>query len=176
MEQLTTAQGNRVGKLFLLVLACILFSSFSITPILAQTTSEIRQESTNPNSGFGFIAKRLGEKFRLFLFSPFPKQKEQAYERLSQVRLAELKYTIEGRDMANFEKATIRYSTSVGNWVEYINKKKLNGEKSQAVQTLNSQIPVVKELMDKFNPTTAEWRFVKEDLDYLQLYISQLAS
>jgi len=75
----------------------------------------------------------------------------------------------------NFEKATIRYSTTVGTWAEYIQKKKLNDQKQSAVETLSSHLGVVEKLMTKYDPTTAEWRFVKHDFDFLNIYISKLA-
>src|SRR3989338_1869818 len=140
----------------------------------AQAT-DVQKENTNPGDGFGFIGKRIGEKFKLFIYSPFPKAKENLYEDLVKRRLAELKYVIEKPDMANFEKATIRYSTTVGTWAEYIQKKKLNDQKQSAVETLSSHLGVVEKLMTKYDPTTAEWRFVKHDFDFLNIYISKLA-
>ena len=139
----------------------------------AQAT-DVQKENTNPGDGFGFIGKRIGEKFKLFLYSPLPKRKKDALEKLATTRLTELKYVIEQKDMANFENTTTRYSTTIGEWVEYINKKKLTDQKQHAKEVLNSHVPVIEMLMTKYDPTTAEWRFVKHDLDYLSIYISQL--
>src|SRR3989344_5399172 len=96
------------------------------TPTQAQPGLEVRQERTNPDGGFGFLAKRISEKLKLILVSPFPRQKEKAYENLINIRLAELKYVAEKPDMANFERATIRYSSTVGMWIEYIVQKRLD--------------------------------------------------
>lgn len=57
--------------------------------------------------------------------------KEGVYESLARRRLAELKYVVEKPDMASFEGATIRYSTTVGEWVEYIHKKGLIDQKKR---------------------------------------------
>lgn len=165
----------KVVKFFLLNILSVCLLLISTTVIQAQeSVIELSKEKTNPEDGFSFLAKRLGEKFKLFIYSPLPEKKEDTLKKLATTRLAELKYIIEKGDMNNFEKSTIRYSTTVGEWVEYINKKKLTGQKQHAQGVLNSHIPVVKILIEKYNPTTAEWRFVKHDLDYLNIYISQL--
>lgn len=175
MSKLTTSGGSKVKTLLFANFLVILLSSFGLTHVQAQQpTIEIRQETTNPDGGFGFLAKRLGEKVELFLSSPFPSKKEQIYEHLSQVRLAELKYVVEKNDMANFEKSTIRYSTASGEWAEYINKHNLNSKKEVARQTLTNHLPIIEDMMGKFDPTTAEWRFIKQDLDAVNIYISQL--
>lgn len=166
-----------VMKLFLLSIAAIFLLFVGVGTSAGQEQEgviEVNYETTNPSDGFGFIAKRLGEKLRVFLSSPFPKKKENIYEELATKRLAELKYVIEKPDMANFEKATIRYSTTVGMWADFINKNKLDSRKSHAAKTLSKHIPVIEGLMTKYDPTTAEWRFVKQDLDYLQIYIDKL--
>ncbi len=153
----------------------ILFLFAGASPVMSQQDStEIKSEKTNPADGFRFLGKRIKEKIKLFIVAPFPKQKESVYEDLVQVRLAELKYVVEKPDPSNFEKATIRYSTTVGQWVEYINKKNLNDQKQLAVETLSSHKPILQKLMDTYDYTTAEWRFVKHDLDYLDIYISEL--
>lgn len=145
-----------------------------ILSLVTATARVFAQQKVNPDGGFSFLSKRLGEKFELLITSPFPVEKEKVYESLTNKRLSELKYVIEKSDMANFENATIRYATSVGEWVGYINKKQLLSEKQRAADTLTSQIPVINTLMSKYDPTTAEWRFVKHDLDYINIYISQL--
>lgn len=162
-------------KFFLLSIAAIFLLIVGTNTVQGeQGVIEVRYEATNPNDGFGFISKRLGEKLKLFLYSPLPNKKAGFYEKLTTTRLAELKYVIEKGDMANFEKATIRYSTTVGMWVDFINKNKLDNRRSHAAETLSNHIPVIEQLMTKYDPTTAEWRFVKEDLDYVSIYISQV--
>lgn len=135
---------------------------------------KVTYEQVNPSDGFGYLKKRLLEKFSLFFYSYSSQRKSDYYGALANKRLAELKYVIENNRMNDFERATTRYSTTVGMWVEYINKKGLNNGKGLVAQLLSQHIPVVQNLMEKYDPTTAEWRFVKHDVDYLNIYISQL--
>ena len=146
----------------------------TISPEPAVPAIKITDEKVNPSNGFAYLQKRLGEKIKLSFLSLFAGKKENFYEEMVNRRLAELKYVIEKPDMNNFEHATTRYSTTVGYWVEYIEKKKLNDQKQPAADMLLSHIPVMEQLMAKYDPTTAEWRFIKHDLDYLNIYISKM--
>ncbi|MBI2268245.1 MAG: hypothetical protein HYU80_02215 [Candidatus Blackburnbacteria bacterium] len=167
------------GVIFFSFLFGILSFSFPYSA-LAQTDTapvaaeEVTYEKVNPDGGFAYLQKRFSEKAKLFFLSFSTERSEDYYRQLANRRLAEVKYIIDQNKMAYFEKATVRYSTAVGNWVEYINKKGLSREKEPAVQLLSQHVPVVQKLMEKYDPTTAEWRFVKHDLDYLNIYISQL--
>ena len=164
-------------KIILLPVTLLAILFCFVTPSIVnaqQKLLEVREEKVNPEDGLGFIAKRLGEKIKLIIYSPVSKKKEGLYKNIAEKRLAELKHVVDKSDMANFEKATTRYSTTIGDWSEYINKKNLTTQKQQAIDILNEQTPVIKTLMDKFDSNTAEWRFLKQDLDYANIYISQL--
>lgn len=158
---------------------CFAFLFTSRTIILAQASPEpsvmeVAYEKTNANSGFGYVTKRLGEKVKLFFLSFSAEGKESYYTELAGRRLAELKYVIEKEDKNNFEIATIRYSSTVGEWIEFILDEKLDERKEPAAGILTKHLPVVEKLMTKYDGTTAEWRFVKQDFDYLNIYISKL--
>ncbi len=131
-------------------------------------------EGVKPGDGVVFVFRRLAEKTQLMINSPFPNRKEKLYEELSSRRLAELKYIVENKQISYFENATTRYSTTVGNWVEYIKAKQLDGQEQSTIETLSFHLPVLENLMTKYDPTTAEWRFIKHDSDYVQLYINKL--
>lgn len=166
-----------VISLFLLFIS--LDTSFAQeTSNLASTTmvsaTEVLYEEVNPDGGFSFLQKRLGEKIKLFFLSFSANGKAEFYKELVNRRLAELKYVIEKEDKNNFEIATIRYSTTVGEWTEHILAKNLIDKKRGAVEVMTSHLPVVEKLMTTYDGTTAEWRFVKQDFDYLNIYISKL--
>lgn len=148
--------------------------SSSSSPSPTAVPMKVTYEKTNPNDGFSYITKRLGEKVKLILFSFSANGKESFYKELANRRLAELKYVIDNKDLNSFEIATIRYSTTVGEWTEHILAKKLDDKKKPAIEVLSTHTPVVEQLMQGFDGTTAEWRFVKQDADYIRIYISKL--
>lgn len=171
-----------ISRILIFVLFLITFFSVSAADTRAQeksasttpSTFAIPAESVNPDNGFAYMRKRATEKLSLLLYSFSPPQKTNYYIELSNKRLAELSYLVEKGDMYNFEKATTRYSSTLGTLAEYIQKKHLNDQKAKAIETLSTHEPVLEKLLHKFDATTAEWRFVKQDKDYLQIYTSQL--
>ena len=152
----------------------LLFAPVAFAADASPSAMEVPLEKINPDGGFSYLTKRLEEKVKLFLFSVSTSSKENFYKELAKRRLAELKYVIESDKKGNFEVATIRYSSTVGEWTEFILDEKLDKSQEPAVEVLTKHLPVVEKLMTKYDGTTAEWRFVKQDFDYINIYISKL--
>lgn len=168
-------------KLGTLVLSLFILSSFITLPtaLSQESTPSARQEFqlsgdyVRPGS-FQYGLARLKENIRLLILSPLVSPKADFYETLADKRLGELDGVVSERDLNNLEKSSIRYFTTVGLLTEYVNKKNLNERKSRIAEKLLKHKAVVEELMPSFNDTTAEWRFLKHDSDYISIYISQL--
>lgn len=168
----------KILSLFTLTIISFVLLFLPVTTVLAEDASpsatEVVYEKVNPNDGFSYLTKRFGEKIKLILFSVSANSKENFYKELVNRRLAELKFIIDNKDVNNFEIATIRYSTTVGEWTEHILAKKLDDKKKPAIEVLSTHTPVVEQLMQGFDGTTAEWRFVKQDADYIKIYSAKL--
>ena len=80
------------------------------TPSSGQQSITISNQSVNPNDGLNYLFKRVREKIGL-LFAFTDKNKIKIYKNLVNVRLAELKYIVENKNMAYFEQTTNRYFT-----------------------------------------------------------------
>lgn len=135
---------------------------------------EIAYEKVNPKDGGSYAVKRLKEKAMLALLSFSKQKKADYYNKLVGSRLAELKYVVEKKDMASFENTTTRYFATVGQFVNFLVSKNLTEEKIKVRQVLTSHIPLLESLRDRYDPTTAEWRFMQDDVNYVQTYINQL--
>lgn len=169
----------------IIVIIATLVLSVSLHTVSAQTqTSQIKEQdrlvtvvydSVNPKDGFKFIWKRLGEKTRLGLLAFFPEKKADYYKKVLDSRLAEMKYIVDNKDLNFIEKSSWRYSTIAGQYTEFVLKKNLIDKKKEAVDLLTEHLAVVETFQEAFDPTTAEWRLVKQDADYLKIYISQLS-
>lgn len=149
-------------------------------PVFAQEASnagqmvvEIKYEQVNPSDGVKYSFKRLSEKLKLFFLSLLPSAKTEYYETLMDRRLAELKYIIEKKQMHKFENTTIRYFTTAGLLTSEV-KNAAKEKKDKVRKLLESHLPVLEKLMTTFDSSTAEWRFVKQDIDSLQIYIEAL--
>lgn len=163
---------KKTKLLIILILVC---GTFLITPfihpsrIMASDIS-LKYESVNPNQSFGYSIKRLKEKVLLFVYSISPSKKADYYNVLTNSRLAELKYVIDKKDADDFELATKRYFTTAGQYVEYLNKKNLNDKKGIALETLKQHEPILIKLRDTFDPLSAQYRFVEDDINYIKQY------
>lgn len=172
---------NMLKKIFILIL--ILFSL--IFPISSQALEKsqsyasadlkVSYENINPSDDYRFAFKRYKEKITLWFFSFFPERKTNYYQELMDVRLAELKYVVDKKDISNIQTASQRYFTTVGEATEFlVNNKNLSSKKDSYKMQLEKHILVVDRLKDTYNDTTAEWRFIKHNLDYLKIYLSKL--
>lgn len=146
----------------------------NIAPQTVQTI-EVNYERVNPSDGFNYGLKRLKEKLLLILPFRSAKSKAGLYEQFTKNRLAELKYVVDQKDMANFENATTRYFTTVGQFVDFLTKNGTADQKSQAAKSLSTHTPVLEALRDTFEgQEKAEWRFMQDDINYVKLYTDQL--
>lgn len=134
----------------------------------------VKYQSVNPSDGSKFLIKRFQEKIKLFTLFISKTSKADYYQELVGIRLAELKYVIDNKDMARFENTTKRYYTTAGQLTEFIMKKNLVDRKEKARELFESHIPVLESLRDTFKDTTAEWRFVHDDINYLKIYTERL--
>lgn len=143
----------------------------------AQTVQiiQVNYEKVNPSDGLNYVLKRFKEKIELALLFYSKDRKADYYKKLVSSRLAELKFVVDKKDMANFENATTRYFTTVGQFADFLTKNGTIDQKSQAVKNLSSHIPVLKELRDTFEgQEKAEWRFIQDDINYVKMYTDQL--
>lgn len=160
------------GKLATTILVLIfIISSFS--SVNAQ--QDFPYEAVNPPDGISYLFKRIREKITIF-FSFSNERKINNYKKLVQVRLAELKFIIENKEIGYFEKSTQRYFTTAGQLTELLTNKNTKTRYDEVREMLSSHIPILSRLRDTYNPTTAEWRFVEDDINYIKGYINSLSS
>ena len=157
----------------LTTLFLIIFLNFSNGSVIAQ--SDIKYESVNPPDGLSYLFKRINERIIMFL-SFSDESKIQNYQKLVEVRLAELKFIIEKKDAAYFEQSTQRYFTTAGQLTDFLTSKNKKNKFEQVKNEFSSQIPVLEKLRDNFDSSTAEWRFVEDDINYIKGYTSNLSA
>ena len=145
----------------------------SPSPTPEVKTIDVPYEKVNPSGGGDYIIKRLKEKLGLF-FSFSTDSKVNFLRKQLATRLAELKYTIDKKEMSFFEKATQRYFTTAGDTTNLLKGKNKNEEFKPFSELLESHVPVLTKLRDMFQPTTAEWRFVEDDINYIRGYAKEL--
>lgn len=170
-----------IGFLFALAIFTYSFNGVSAERIASSSPSstqvltiDVPYESVNQTGGISYLLKRIGEKISMF-FAFSNERKIQNYKKLVNVRLSELKFVIENKEMAYFEKSTQRYFTTAGQLTELLISASIGSEFTPVKEELLSHIPVLTKLRDTYDPGTAEWRFVEDDINYIKGYINNLS-
>lgn len=140
----------------------------SATPLI-----EVKYAGVNPSDSYRYTLKRLQENILLKIYSFFPQKKLSYSENLLDTRLAELKYIVDKKDIANIETTSQRYAATAGNLTEDA-KNASDQMKMQIKKMLTDHLAFINNLKSSYNDTTAEWRFVENDVNSLKEYISKL--
>ncbi len=168
---------KRIGYVFLIL--------FSLFPTLIVSTAKVRAdnivpptlnyEEVNMENDFRYLIKRVKEKVTVALLSYNPQKKLSYYERLLNIRLAELKYIVDHKDIANIQVSSQRYFTTAGQLTEFLkSKNKLTSNKEKVIKLFAGHIQVIESLKTAYPNTTAEWRFLRDDANYLIDYSNLL--
>lgn len=158
---------------------CIILVASLTTLTYAQGESvgsdqtNIRYESVNPSQGYQYLMKRLKEKMNL-MFNFSTEGKIIYYKELLRVRLAELKYVVDNKSITDIETTSQRYSATAGEITNLVISYDVNNHKQEIKDLLVNHLTIIDILKGKYDDTTAEWRFVEDDSNYLKIYISKL--
>lgn len=158
----------------LILLAFIIAVVPSVTVVYAQDASEIKYESISPKNGFEYSFKRLREKITLFWLSRDPLRKANYYSELLDKRLAELKQVVDEKDIENIQTVSQRYSATAGELTNLINQKSLGEVKPSVLNKFSQHVFLLESFQKSYVFDTAQWMFIKHDIDYLKIYSSQL--
>jgi hypothetical protein len=157
-----------------LLLAIVLFVPVLLAPSIAfgqnneDPSANVKYEKVNMKDGSRYLIKRLEEKTILFFLSFNSEKKINYYEKLLNVRLAELKYIVDNKDIANIQVASQRYFTTAGELTNFLVSKGASSSKKEEVKNLFSEhIKIIEIFKGTYDNTTAEWRLLRDDANYL---------
>lgn len=164
---------KKVGYVFLTL--------FFLFPALFVSTAKVRAnnivspslnyEKINMENGFRYLIKRAKEKVTIALLSYNPQKKLSYYEKLLDIRLAELKYIVDHKDIANIQVASQRYFSTAGQLTSYfLSKPNLLSQKGVVISLFSEHSIILEKLKASYENTTAEWRLVRDDINYLVDY------
>jgi len=168
-------------KLLLTFLAVAFLLTVFIVPCIANAQSgtpiapTVNYEKVNMENGISYLLKRAKEKVILFILSYNPQKKLNYYEKLLDVRLAELKFIVDNKDIANIQVSSQRYFSTAGQMTSFVlSKPELSSQKENLKKIFEKHIDVIENLMTSYKDTTAEWRFLRDDVNYLKDYSALL--
>ncbi len=165
-------------KKLILVFALLVIGIFGVTSFAYSQSPVpvvIKEEKVNPGGDYQYIIKRFKEKFILLVLSTSTNKKLDFYYKLVDVRLSELKYVVEKKDIANFQTASQRYSATAGEATDLVLKKGTKENKEKLIGKFESHVPVLTKLQEPYIPDNSEWRFLQDNVNSLRSYISRLS-
>ena len=129
------------------------------------------QQKVNPGSIY-YLPKRIWEKsFSLVLFNK--KAKVNYYNKLLDKRLSELSYVVENNVAGELEKATNRFSYYAGVVAE-TSEDSSDEMKNDIMNRFSQYSKMLESIRDKYPSSTAEWRFVQQNIDTLGILTKKL--
>lgn len=124
------------------------------------------------NKRVGIFGK-INEKIGLFLkFSS--KSKAKYWRKLIDTRLAEIKYVVDADKINDIEETTSRYSTYLGHYTNYLEKKKNGSEKEITLAMFEKHKDILISLRDKFKHDSAWWLLIQHDINTLDILKDKL--
>lgn len=144
---------------------------------LAQTSKsdlKIEIQSVNPGDDYKYVLKRLKEKIVLAILSFSSQRKANYYVGLLDIRLSELKYVVDKKDIANIQTTSQRYAAISGELTDFVLGKNLTDYNGKLVNIMSSHIPFLENLRDSYPYVSSEYRFVQDDANSLKSYIQTL--
>lgn len=167
---------NSKKTLFILFfLFLFLFPLFSKTDVFAEVDNfqEIPREQINPDAGSKYLIKRFKEK--VFMFFKFDlNSKIVYYQVLLDRRLGELAYIAENRNIAHIETTSSRYESTAGQLAQILIVNKNKEKLLEVKQKFKDHLLGLAKIQDSFLSSSAEWRFIENDINSLKLYSQQI--
>lgn len=157
-----------------LIFLAIFFSSDGFAYSQGPTPISLSEEKVNPGDDYKYVMKRFQEKVKLFLTSSVSK-KINLHSKLIDIRLSELKYVVEKKDIANFQTASQRYTATAGQATDFVLKKGNEEAKKKLISKFKSHVPWLIGLQTPYIPDNSEWRFLQDNINSLESYSSRLS-
>lgn len=164
-------------KLVIIWVFLALVFSFAGTTVFAQdgNTQLVPKEEINPNAGTRYLVKRLKEK--LILFLKFDQESRISYiQTLLDKRLSELAYISDNKNTAFIETTSSRYESTAGQLTEALIKFNNPAKEKDAKEKFANHLEILSKIQTNFSPTTAEWRFIENDINSLRIYSQQISN
>lgn len=161
----------------LIVVFFITLVSFGM--ITTYANADVQSESTSSyilNKKVDHISNNFEKlKEKIILFFKFDKKQKSAYQReLVEKRLAELDYVIKNKQWDYIEDVTSRYSTYLGNYINFVEKNKITDNKEQLLIILNGHKDFIEKTQTRFDYGSGWWIYIEHDINVLKMSIEKI--
>lgn len=160
-----------ITSLFLFVL---LFNiSFTGSVFAAEGTSSSQAATVLEDENISNVVDRLFEKISM-IFKFSSKDKVDYQKKLTEKRLAELKYAIQNDRGELIEELSSRYSTYLGNLTEMVIKNNMTDRKQEFLDMYDRHYQVVDQLDTRFESNSGFWLLMEHNKNYARIYSDQI--
>lgn len=165
------------NRTILSLLITILFFGFISNYVIADTQSESTSSYTLTKK-VDYIANNFEKlKEKITLFFKFDKKQKSAYQKeLIEKRLAELDYVIKNKQWDFIEDVTSRYSTYLGNYINFVEKNKIIDDKEQLLNILHGHKNFIEKIQTKFEYGSGWWIYIEHDINVLKMSIEKITA
>lgn len=163
------------NRTILILLIAILFFGLIANSTIAEAQSESTSSYTF-NKQVDHITNNFEKlKEKITLFFKFDKKQKSAYQReLVEKRLAELDYVIKNKQWDYIEDVTSRYSTYLGNYINFVEKNKITGDKEQILNLLNGHKNFIEKMQTRFEFNSGWWILIEHDINVVKMSIEKI--
>ena len=157
-------------KTFFKIVCFLLFFTITST-VLASSDYNF---NISLNKRVGYVGK-VKEKIGLFLkFSSTSKAKY--WRKLIDTRLAEIIYVVDVDMIGDVEETTSRYSTYLGHYTNYLEKKNLTSQREISLAMFEKHKEILGILRDNFEYDSAWWLLIQHDINTIDIFKGKVES
>lgn len=154
----------------------ILLAIFVVVFSMAVAHSAIASDyqfDTKVTKKAGVVAKIFERINLLTKFSA--EDKAKYWQKLTDIRLAELKMEVDDKNFDLVEETASRYSTYLGNYAGFLIAKKVIGQKQTFLDQTDSRLGILTELRDRFEYDSAWWLMIQHDINTIGIFKDRLS-
>lgn len=100
--------------------------------------------------------------------------KAKYWQKLTDVRLAELKMIVDENNLDLIEETSSRYSTYLGRYSEFIINKKVRSQKDTILKQFASHSDILTGLRDKYKYDSAYWLLIQHDINTITIFKNRI--
>ena len=121
----------------------------------------------------GVVAKVIE---RINLMTRFSVESKARYwQKLTDIRLAELKMEVDENNVDLIEETASRYSTYLGNYSEFVMSRKIESQKDTILAQFESHTDILTKLRDKFEYDSGWWLMIQHDINTIKIFKDRLS-
>ena len=149
----------------------VVFGMASALPVFGNDGSDYSFD-TKVSGKAGVFAKLFERVNLIFRFGS--ESKARYWQKLTDIRLAELKMVVDEGNNDWVEETSSRYSTYLGRYSEFVIKKQVKSQKETILKQFESHSEILAVLRDKYKYDSAWWLMIQHDINTIDIFKNRI--